>query len=126
MEFGMVGLGRMGANMAQWLIKSGHKVTGFDPYAASRTALKRKRGGAVDSLKKLVEALPTPRVAWMMVPSGKITDETVDALKKLLDKGESSSVAATPTTRTPCSARRITITKASTTSIAAPAAACGV
>ena len=88
MELGIVGLGKMGANMAQRLIKSGHKVTGFDPSAAARSALKRKKGGAVDSLKKLVDTLPTPRVVWMMVPAGKITDDTVDALKQLLEKGD--------------------------------------
>ena len=88
MELGMVGLGKMGANMAQRLIKGGHKVTGYDPNAAARQSLKRKKGGAAASLEALVSALPTPRVVWIMVPSGKITDDTVDALKELLEKGD--------------------------------------
>ncbi len=88
MELGMVGLGKMGANMAQRLIKGGHKVTGYDPNAAARQALKRKKGGAAASLEALVAALPTPRVVWIMVPSGKITDDTVDALKELLGRGD--------------------------------------
>ncbi len=88
MEIGMVGLGKMGANMAQRLIKGGHKVTGYDPNAAARQALKRKKGGASASLEALVAALPAPRVVWIMVPAGKITDDTVDALKELLGKGD--------------------------------------
>ena len=88
MELGMVGLGRMGSNMAQRLLKGGHKVTGFDPSAAARQALKRRKGGASASLEALVAALPTPRVVWIMVPSGKITDDTVDALKELLAAGD--------------------------------------
>ncbi|MDQ6648225.1 MAG: decarboxylating 6-phosphogluconate dehydrogenase [Pseudomonadota bacterium] len=88
MELGMVGLGRMGSNMAQRLLKDGHKVTGYDPNAAARQALKRRKGGASASLEALVAALPAPRVVWLMVPAGSITDQTVDALKELLDKGD--------------------------------------
>ena len=88
MELGMVGLGKMGANMAQRLIKGGHKITGYDPSSPARQALKRKKGAAAASLEALVSALPTPRVVWIMVPSGKITDDTVDALKELLEKGD--------------------------------------
>jgi 6-phosphogluconate dehydrogenase len=88
MELGMVGLGRMGLNMAQRLLKGGHQVTGYDPNAAARQALKRRKGGASASLEALVAALPTPRVVWIMVPSGKITDGTVAALQELLDKGD--------------------------------------
>ena len=62
MELGMVGLGRMGANMAERLLQGGHKVTGFDPNADARKALQAKGAGAADSLQALVKALPTPRV----------------------------------------------------------------
>ncbi len=88
MQLGMIGLGKMGANMAQRLLNGGHKVTGFDPNAQARSGLEGKGGAAADSLPALVKALPTPRVLWMMVPSGKITDDTVDALMPLLDKGD--------------------------------------
>jgi 6-phosphogluconate dehydrogenase len=88
MELGMIGLGKMGANMAQRLIQGGHQVTGFDPSAEARKGLEGHGGGAAESLKALVEALPAPRVLWLMVPSGKITDDTVDALLALLDKGD--------------------------------------
>ncbi|KQZ79294.1 6-phosphogluconate dehydrogenase [Rhodanobacter sp. Root561] len=88
MQLGMIGLGKMGANMAQRLIQGGHQVTGFDPSAEARKGLEGHGGGAAESLKALVQALPAPRVLWLMVPSGKITDDTVDALLALLDKGD--------------------------------------
>jgi 6-phosphogluconate dehydrogenase len=88
MQLGMIGLGKMGANMAQRLLNGGHKVTGFDPNADARKALEGKGGGSADSLKALVEGLPAPRVLWLMVPSGKVTDDTVDALLALLEKGD--------------------------------------
>jgi 6-phosphogluconate dehydrogenase len=88
MQLGMIGLGKMGANMAQRLLKGGHKVTGFDPNADARKQLEGNGGGSADSLKALVQALPAPRVLWLMVPSGKVTDDTVDALLTLLEKGD--------------------------------------
>ena len=88
LDLGRVGLGKMGANMAQRLLGGGHKVTGFDPDADARKKLQDKGGGAADSLKALVQALPAPRAVWLMVPSGKVTDDTVDALLALLEKGD--------------------------------------
>ena len=88
MQLGMIGLGKMGANMAQRLLKGGHEVTGFDPSADARKRLQEQGGGTADSLQALVQALSAPRVLWLMVPSGKITDDTVDALLALLDKGD--------------------------------------
>ena len=88
MELGMVGLGRMGANMAQRLVRGGHKVTGFDPDAGARKASESNGGASVASLPALVKALPAPRVVWLMVPAGKITDDTVTALLPLLAAGD--------------------------------------
>jgi 6-phosphogluconate dehydrogenase len=88
MELGMIGLGRMGGNMAQRLLRGRHKVVGFDPNADARKALEGEGGGSADSLQALVAALSTPRVLWMMVPAGKITDATVDALAGLLAPGD--------------------------------------
>ncbi|TAL82882.1 MAG: decarboxylating 6-phosphogluconate dehydrogenase [Rhodanobacter sp.] len=88
MKLGMIGLGKMGANMAQRLQQGGHQVSGFDPNADARKAVQAKGVDAADSLSALVKALPAPRVLWMMVPSGKITDATVDALLPLLEKGD--------------------------------------
>jgi 6-phosphogluconate dehydrogenase len=88
MELGMVGLGRMGASMAERLMRGGHKVTGFDPNADARKALQAKGAASAESLQALVQALPAPRVVWLMVPSGKITDDTVNALLPLLASGD--------------------------------------
>ena len=88
MELGMIGLGRMGGNMAQRLIRGGHSVVGFDPDAAARSALEDEGGGSAASLEALVAALPAPRALWMMVPAGRITDATVDALAGLLASGD--------------------------------------
>jgi 6-phosphogluconate dehydrogenase len=88
MELGMVGLGRMGANMAERLAKGGHKVTGFDPSADARQAAAASGITPVASLAALVAALPAPRVVWLMVPAGKVTDDTVNALLPLLAKGD--------------------------------------
>lgn len=88
MDIGMIGLGKMGANMAQRLIKAGHRVVGFDPNAEARKALEDKKGESATSLAAMLKKLPSPKVVWMMVPSGKITDDTVDALTPLLKKGD--------------------------------------
>jgi len=88
MELGMIGLGRMGGNMAQRLLRGGHEVLGFDPDAAARTALQGEGGGTTDSLQALVAALPAPRVLWMMVPAGTISDDTVATLAGLLAPGD--------------------------------------
>ena len=88
MELGMVGLGRMGGNMAQRLLRAGHRVTGFDPGAGARAELDAHGGTSVDSLEALVRVLPAPRAIWLMVPAGTITDDSVDALAALLSRGD--------------------------------------
>ena len=88
MNLGMIGLGRMGGNMATRLIRGGHSVVGFDPNADARKALEDDGGGSAGSLEALVAALPAPRALWMMVPAGKITDQTVEALAALLAPGD--------------------------------------
>jgi len=88
MELGMVGLGRMGANMARRLLRGGHRVIGFDPKAEVRAELHHDGGGSAESLQALVASLPAPRAVWMMVPAGAITDATVDTLAGLLAPGD--------------------------------------
>jgi len=88
MDLGMIGLGRMGGNMAARLLRGGHSVVGFDPDAGARSALEEAGGGSAASLQELVAALPAPRVLWMMVPAGGITDQTVDSLAALLSPGD--------------------------------------
>lgn len=88
MEIGMVGLGRMGANMAERLVRGGHTVHGFDPAAPAREAAQKNGIAAVESLEALVAALPAPRAIWLMVPAGKIVDDTLETLQPLLAKGD--------------------------------------
>ena len=88
MELGMIGLGRMGANMAQRLVHGGHRVVGFDPNQNVRKIILEKGVESVDSLSMLIVKLPAPRTLWMMVPAGEITDETLMNLLPLLVKGD--------------------------------------
>src|SRR5690242_13382517 len=88
MDLGMVGLGRMGGNMAQRLARAGHRVAGFDPSAAARTAAVANGVDARDSLETLVAALDAPRAVWLMVPAGAAVDSTLDALTPLLSRGD--------------------------------------
>ena len=88
MDIGMIGLGKMGANMAQRLIQGGHRVVGFDPNADARKALQDKGGETAESLDALLGKLKGPRAVWMMVPAGEITDKTVDGLMPLLDAND--------------------------------------
>ena len=80
MQIGMIGLGRMGGNMAKRLAAGGHRVVGYD--------MSPESGRDVDSLEALVAALDAPRVVWIMVPAGKPTDDTIDRLAELLDAGD--------------------------------------
>jgi 6-phosphogluconate dehydrogenase len=80
-QVGMVGLGRMGANMARRLARGGIEVVGFDPDAHARAALAATPGCTlVEDLAGLVHALPAPRIVWLMVPAGELTEETIAAL----------------------------------------------
>ncbi len=84
MELGMIGLGRMGANMTERLVKGGHRVVGFDPKPEARAQVEDKGAESAASLGNLVASLKAPRTLWMMVPAGSITDGTVTALLPLL------------------------------------------
>jgi len=75
----MVGLGRMGANMAARLRDAGHRVVGYDPQASVSD---------VPSVAELVAALPAPRVVWLMVPAGQPTQAVIDELAGLLGPGD--------------------------------------
>ncbi|MGY1787120.1 phosphogluconate dehydrogenase (NAD(+)-dependent, decarboxylating) [Geodermatophilus sp. SYSU D00698] len=79
MQLGLIGLGKMGGNMATRLRRAGHEVVGFDHHPEKRD---------VDSLEALVGALSAPRVVWVMVPAGEPTRETVRQLGELLEPGD--------------------------------------
>ena len=81
LQIGMVGLGRMGANMARRLAGGGAEVVGFDSDPNARTALAGSAGcSTVDDMEALIHALPAPRIVWLMVPAGEPTEETLAAL----------------------------------------------
>ena len=86
MQIGIVGLGRMGANIGRRLMSRGHKVVAFDRDPKAVAALAGATGAA--SLKEMVEKLDAPRAVWVMLPAGKITDDTVFALGDLLSAGD--------------------------------------
>jgi 6-phosphogluconate dehydrogenase len=79
MQIGMIGLGKMGGNMTERLRRAGHDVVGYDHHPGR---------GDVDSLAELKDRLSTPRAAWVMVPAGDPTRETITELKGLLEPGD--------------------------------------
>ncbi len=79
MQLGLIGLGKMGGNMATRLRRAGIEVVGFDHHPEKRD---------VDSLEALVGALSAPRVVWVMVPAGEPTRATVKELAGLLEPGD--------------------------------------
>jgi 6-phosphogluconate dehydrogenase len=88
MELGMVGLGRMGANMGQRLLRGGHRVVGYDPRSEAADRLAEMGGVGARALTALVEHLSPPRNVWLMVPSGDPVDQTIDALLPVLARGD--------------------------------------
>ena len=86
MQIALVGLGRMGANIARRLMKNGHSVVGYDASSEAVKGLEGATGAA--SLEDVVRKLSAPRVVWVMLPSGKITEDTIATLGKLLSPGD--------------------------------------
>ena len=88
MDIAMIGLGRMGANMAERLHRGGHTVIGVDPGQAARDSA-AKRGFQVSaSVAEALATLPVPRVVWLMVPAGEVVDQTLAALAPHLSAGD--------------------------------------
>jgi 6-phosphogluconate dehydrogenase len=88
MRIGMVGLGKMGANMTERLIGGGHEVVAFDLSEAARTAAAAKGARPAATLAELAELLTPPRAAWVMVPAGDATDSTIATLAGLFSAGD--------------------------------------
>jgi 6-phosphogluconate dehydrogenase len=87
-SIGMVGLGRMGANLSRRAVAAGHTVVGFDRNLDSVSSLGAHGVQGAGSLEELVEALPRPRTVWIMVPAGAPTQSVVDELSSLLHAGD--------------------------------------
>jgi 6-phosphogluconate dehydrogenase len=88
MHIGLVGLGRMGANMVRRLQRGGHKCTVFDVNAENVKKLESEGAEASSSLEDLVKKLPKPRAVWVMVPAGNPTESTVQALAAAMEHGD--------------------------------------
>jgi 6-phosphogluconate dehydrogenase len=87
MDLGMIGLGRMGANMAQRLMRAGHRVAGFDRSPEAVAQLAAAGGTPAESPGALVDLLAAPRAVWLMVPVGAV-DEAIDVLTPRLAPGD--------------------------------------
>ncbi|HUE97708.1 MAG TPA: decarboxylating 6-phosphogluconate dehydrogenase [Anaerolineales bacterium] len=88
MELTMIGLGKMGLNMATRLARGGHRVIGYARTDATvQEAIKLGAEGAY-TLEEAVSKLKAPRVVWLMVPAGKVTEETIENLSTLLEAGD--------------------------------------
>ncbi len=88
MQIAMVGLGKMGANMTRRLVEGAHDVVVFDIDPDAVKAVEDHGARGTSSLKEVVEALDAPRAVWVMVPAGRITDDTISELASLLDPGD--------------------------------------
>lgn len=88
MEIGMIGLGKMGGNMVTRLIKGGHKVVAYDRSPDAVKAAAAQGAVGANTLEELVQKLKPPRAAWVMVPCGAPTEETVKALGALMQAGD--------------------------------------
>jgi 6-phosphogluconate dehydrogenase len=88
MDIGIIGLGKMGGNMAERLIRGGHRVVGYDRGAEPVARLGKIGGTGAASIEELVAALDAPRAVWIMVPAGAPVDETLSELVLLLAAGD--------------------------------------
>jgi 6-phosphogluconate dehydrogenase len=88
MQLGLIGLGKMGANMAERLRLGGHQVVGFDFNAEAVAKLTRSGNVGVSSLEDMAKKLEGRKAVWIMVPQGKPVDETIEKLEGLLNPGD--------------------------------------
>jgi len=88
MQLGIVGLGRMGANMARRLMRDGHEIVAYDVNTDAVSGLEGEGATGATSLEDLAAKLSAPRAVWIMVPAGEITEQTVDAVAAVLASGD--------------------------------------
>jgi 6-phosphogluconate dehydrogenase len=88
MELAMVGLGKMGFNMTNRLVRGGHRVVGFAHSQRSIQAAVQVGAEGAGTLKEAVEILGSPRIVWLMIPAGNPTFETIEDLAQILSKGD--------------------------------------
>ena len=88
MQIGVIGLGRMGGNIVRRLTRAGHSCVVYDADPAPGAALAKEGATAVTSLEGMVAALAAPRTVWVMLPAGRITEETIARLAALMQAGD--------------------------------------
>ena len=88
MQIGIVGLGRMGMNMAKRLLYGGHQLVAYNRTADRVKEIEKEGAIGTYSLEELSRKLTPPRSVWLMLPAGKTTDEHINKLKNLLEKGD--------------------------------------
>lgn len=88
MKIGLIGLGKMGANMAKRLHEGGHKVVGFDRDQQAVKRIIEDGNEGASSIDEMISKLAAPKVVWIMVPAGKPVDDTIDLLIPKLKSGE--------------------------------------
>jgi len=88
MQIGVIGLGRMGGNITRRLIQNGHEAVVYDHDANAIATLRQDGAMGAAGIDKLVKQLEPPRAVWLMLPAGKITEDTIDQLAELLAPGD--------------------------------------
>ena len=88
MQIGVIGLGRMGANISRRLMKAGHSCVVWDANPGTVQELGKEGAQGVESLQAVVKALQKPRAVWVMLPAGRITEQTIAQLGELMDPGD--------------------------------------
>src|ERR1700755_2624300 len=88
MQLGMIGLGRMGGNIVRRLMKHGHTTVVYDKSEKAVADLAAEGAAGARALEDFVKKLEKPRTAWVMLPAGRITEETIEALSKLMETGD--------------------------------------
>lgn len=88
MKIGIIGLGKMGGNMARRLLKNNHEVVGFSPVQKEVDAVVEAGAAGASSVENLVSQLPERKVVWLMVPAGKPVDQNIDELLEYLSGGD--------------------------------------
>ena len=88
MQLGMIGLGRMGGNIVRRLMKQGHTTVVYDKDPKAVAAIGADGAAGTGSLEDFVKKLEKPRTAWVMLPAGRVTETTIEALAKLMDKDD--------------------------------------